>query len=141
MRQIKYRGLDNLNNWVYGLPTLSTSIGWNPSSIEQYGDQRKYGRTNVVIDKAETITQFIGIKDKNGIEIYEGDYLVDYYPVDEEDESKGMNESLMPVVWCEKQLMWCVDASFAKNGGCLTSLVEYFGEFLEVRGNIYEEQK
>ena len=123
MRQIKFRAWDECQKYMayQGTPDLETI----QSFFFHFGDEK--------------LMQFIGIKDKNGVEIYEGDYLVDYYPVDEEDESLGMNESFMPVVWCDKQLMWCVDVSFAKDGSCLNSLVEYFGEFLEVRGNIYEE--
>jgi len=82
--------------------------------------------------------EFIGITDQKGVKIYEGDYLVDTYPVDEADDSKGTLESLLPVVYCSKQLTWCVDVSFDKDGGCLNSLVEYFGEHLEVKGNVYE---
>lgn len=80
----------------------------------------------------------LGIKDKKDVDIYEGDYLVDYCPIDEEDESKGMYRILMPVVWCTKTLQWCIDASFSKDGEFLISLVEYFGKHLEVKGNIYD---
>lgn len=121
-RELKFRAWDKSQKYMayQGNPDLETLS----SFMFHFGE--------------DIVMQSIGLKDKDGDEIFEGDLLIDRYPVDEENLSLGYNESFLPVVWCDKQLMWCVDASFAKDGSYLTSLVEYFGEFLEVKGNIYE---
>ena len=121
-RELKFSAWDKSQNYMayQGNPDLETLS----SFMFHFGE--------------DIVMQSIGLKDKDGDEIFEGDLLIDRYPVDEENLSIGYNESFLPVVWCDKQLMWCVDTSFAKDGSYLTSLVEYFGEFLEVKGNIYE---
>ena len=121
-RELKFRAWDKSQKYMayQGNPDLETLS----SFMFHFGE--------------DIVMQSIGLKDKDGDEIFEGDLLIDRYPVDEENLNLGYNESFLPVVWCDKQLMWCVDVSFAKDGSYLTSLVEYFGEFLEVKGNIYE---
>jgi len=121
-RELKFRAWDRTEKYMayQGDPDLETLS----SFMFHFGN--------------DIVMESLGIQDIKDKEIFEGDILIDRYPVDEDDLTLGYNESLIPVVWCEKQLMWCVDVSFAKDGSYLTSLVEYFGENIEKKGNIYE---
>jgi hypothetical protein len=66
-------------------------------------------------------------KDRNGVEIFEGDYLVDRY----EDE-----ESLYQVIYCPRLMAWAIDISYAQDGSVTESIHEFFGDCLEVKNPV-----
>jgi uncharacterized phage protein (TIGR01671 family) len=81
------------------------------------------------------LMQSTGIFDKNGIEIFQNDLLIDR----ETDDEGNDISSVFPVIYNPKQGAWCVDNSYKKDGSSLVSIVDYFGlENLEVYGNIYQ---
>ena len=132
MRIIKFRGLTlATKEMIYGLVNKSNQPAEYDDIISNYRIASNSENRFVI---PETIGQFIGLHDKNGKEIYEGDMLRDDY-TDED----ILIEDYSVVVWDKKFCQWAIDNSFAKDGSSFTNLVEYFGrETFEIVGNIFE---
>ena len=128
MREILFRGKRTDNGeWVYG---YYACIGKHHYILT--GKLNLIGTVNfqhyLVIP--ETVGQYTGLTDKNGVKIFEGDILGGYL-----DDNYPENLTVMEVVWCK--CWWGT-----KEIGCDPDPLEWEdGEILEVVGNIYDDKE
>ena len=128
-REIKFRGKHS-NKWIYGylLKSIDDNKYYISVSLDQFYQV-----------KEETVGQYTNLKDKNGVEIYEGDIL-------ETCENYGIGECwLRYEVKYEKQLAQFVLFPIIENGTYNSNnwnipIYEYHEQAREVIGNIYENE-
>ena len=130
MREIKFRARHIKNKqWYYGQETSCEKDPFLPFSILWLWVEMG------VLDK-KTVGEYTGLKDKNGVEIYEGDYLGgmwDHTYIAYCDKCKSFEVIIIgrdkpdECLCCSGDVMW-------------QELVEEDGK-IEVIGNIYENKE
>jgi uncharacterized phage protein (TIGR01671 family) len=123
MRTIKFRGLrTDGNGWVYGFYTKN-----NKSWIGSFAFDNYY-HTEVL---PESVGQFTGLTDKNGVEIYEGDWCrAEFRGVD------GIKVIQGKII--QDEFMWCIDCE-----GCVGDEIFSINRphGFETIGNIHQNKE
>ena len=140
MRELKFRGkCADTGEWVYGnyfidLEDFEDGIIWieHPAIQQRYGDHFKYSHVH-----SSTVGQYTGLKDKNGTEIYDGDYI--------RYSARTINGSIFTHVcrvFQHESGTWRIEGYREDNHSYETKGTVYATHLIcEVIGNVYENQE
>ena len=120
MREIKFRGKTYQGKWIYGYCYKVKSIF--DSNIFNWFIRNDYEKDEMIIP--ETLSQYTGLKDKNGVEIYEGDRVKAKFYGKEVNGEIGFSDGCF--------LLW---------NSCISDNQLFIFTDIEVIGNIYEDLK
>ena len=144
MREIKFRGQTITGEWVHGL--LSISQGKSGQPEKGIYISNRAGMPWAYQVRPETVGQYTGLKDRNGVEIFEGNIIR------WDDGTDGKLWRVAHVIW-EERGQWAYKIIPSQCVNCFQDVRERLfglgsfiytpdstkhGNILEVIGNIYE---
>ncbi len=135
MREIKFRAWDIENKMMFAVIKIDFKDEKAPYHVGYF--ENPYWGTRNPRKERLVIMQYTNLKDKNGVEIYEGDVLKNPEKTNSYQRiHKRM--SIGVVEWSDKEAMFVLRWWGAEGMSCTPPMANMVGRYNEVIGSIYE---